>query len=51
MKDAVKWKTETPGFSKRNHNFYINKCGFKLVHIDQPKDLEEANYILEKEMK
>lgn len=50
-KDAVKWKTETPGFSKRNHNFYINKCGFKLVHIDQPKDLEEANYILEKEMK
>ena len=23
-----KWMTETPGFSKRNHHFYVNKCGF-----------------------
>lgn len=44
------WRTETPGFSKRNHNFYINKCGFKVVRIDNPKDKNEENYILEKEM-
>lgn len=49
--DAKKWSTETPGFSKRNHNFYVNKCGFKVVRIENPKDLEEASYILEKEMK
>lgn len=49
--DAIKWSTETPGFSKRNHNFYINKCGFHVVHIDNPKDLEEESYILVKEMK
>lgn len=49
--DAVKWSTETPGFSRRNHNFYVNKCGFKIVRIENPKDPEEASYILEKEMK
>lgn len=49
--DVAKWKTETPGFSKRNHNFYINKCGFKVVKIENPRDLEEESYIMEKEMK
>ena len=44
------WKTETPGFSKRNHNFYINKCGFKLIRIENPHDKYEETYILEKEM-
>lgn len=44
-----KWITDTPGFSKRNHNFYINKCGFKLVEIKNQG--EEELYILEKEMK
>lgn len=48
--DAVKWSTETPGFSKRNHNFYVNKCGFKIVRIENPKDLMEESYIMEKEM-
>jgi len=48
--DTVKWNTDTPGFSKRNHNFYINKCGFKVVKIENPKDKYEENYILEKEM-
>lgn len=49
--DAVKWRTETPGFSRRNHNFYVNKCGFHVVHIDNPKDIEECQFILEKEMR
>lgn len=48
--DTVMWHTETPAFSKRNHHFYINKCGFKVVKIDNPKDEEEAQYIMEKEM-
>jgi len=48
--DATKWATETPGFSKRNHHFYVNKCGFHVVRIDNPKDAEEESYILEKQM-
>lgn len=47
--DTVKWCTDTPGFSKRNHNFYVNKCGFKIVKIEKPKDKYEESYILEKE--
>lgn len=31
-----KWMTDTPGFSKRNHNFYVNKCGFKVIRIENP---------------
>ncbi|MBU3201936.1 GNAT family N-acetyltransferase [Clostridium estertheticum] len=45
------WKTETPIFSRRNHNFYVNKCGFHVVKIENPKDLEEGSFILEKRMK
>lgn len=48
--NTKKWKTETPGFSKRNHNFYVNKCGFKIVRIDNPKEKYEESYILEKDM-
>ena len=48
--DTRKWSTETPGFSKRNHHFYVNKCGFTVVRIENPKDVEEENYILEKKM-
>jgi len=43
------WKTETPGYSTRNHNFYINKCGFKVVKINNP-NTSHASYALEKEM-
>ncbi|NRY63691.1 GNAT family N-acetyltransferase [Clostridium beijerinckii] len=42
------WNTETPIFSHRNHNFYVNKCGFHVVKIDNPKDLEEGSFILRK---
>jgi GNAT superfamily N-acetyltransferase len=49
--DTKVWRTETPGFSKRNHNFYVNKCGFKVVKIEHPGDQLEESYILEKEMR
>lgn len=45
------WKTETPIFSHRNHNFYINKCGFHVVKIKNPKNIEDGSFILEKKMK
>jgi GNAT superfamily N-acetyltransferase len=44
------WKTETPGFSTRNHHFYVNKCGFKIYKIMNPKDKRESSYLLEKIM-
>ncbi len=48
--DTRVWQTETPGFSRRNHHFYINKCGFHVIRIDNPKDPEESSFILEKRM-
>ncbi|GAA0071155.1 hypothetical protein UT300003_26790 [Clostridium sardiniense] len=48
--NTKKWTTETPGFSKRNHNFYVNKCGFKIVKILNPHDLHIETYVLEKEI-
>lgn len=44
------WRTDTPGYSKRNHNFYINKCRFHLIEIKNPRDRYEEIYILEKRM-
>ena len=49
--DTIIWRTETPGFSTRNHNFYVNKCGFHVVKIENPMDKYECNYILEKEIR
>ena len=43
------WRTDTPSFQKRNHHFYVNKCGFKIVRIENPKD-EYPHFILEKRM-
>ena len=45
------WRTETPSYSRRNHNFYINKCGFKLYKIENPKDIKKGSYLMEKIMK
>lgn len=42
------WNTEPPIFSHRNHNFYINKCGFHVIEIQNPKDLVEGSFILKK---
>ncbi len=44
------WRTETAGFSRRNHYFYVMKCGFKIVKIENPMDKYESNYIMEKYM-
>ena len=45
------WRTETPIFSRRNHNFYVNKCGFHIVSIENPKDMHEGEYKMEKQMR
>ncbi len=45
------WRTETPGFSLRNHHFYLNKCGFRMVGIDDPGDGSGPGFVMEKEMK
>ena len=44
------WKSETPGFSLRNHYFYVNKCGFKIFHINNPKSKTKSIFCLEKVM-
>lgn len=44
------WRTDTPLFSRRNHNFYINKCGFYLTKIEKPRNIDEGMYVLEKWM-
>ena len=49
--ETVIWRTETPGFSKRNHNFYVNKCGFSIVRIVNPGNKYEELYQLQKVMK
>ncbi|MDD3164607.1 MAG: GNAT family N-acetyltransferase [Oscillospiraceae bacterium] len=49
--DTLVWRTETPGFSRRNHNFYVNKCGFSIVHIQDPHDAQERQFQMEKRMK
>ena len=46
--DTVKWGTETPAFSRRNHNFYVNKLGFHVIKIENPKDIREGSFIMEK---
>lgn len=49
--DTRVWRTETPGFSRHNHAFYVNRCGFHIVRIDDPKDWREAQYRMEKVMR
>ncbi len=45
------WKTETPAFSLHNHYFYVNKCGFSIVRIENREDGPMANYLMEKRIK
>ncbi|MDR2545960.1 MAG: GNAT family N-acetyltransferase [Lachnospiraceae bacterium] len=44
------WFTETPKYSTRNHHFYVNKCGFKIWKIENPKERDQGQYFLEKIM-
>lgn len=48
--NTIEWGTETPGFSKRNHNFYVNKCGFHIIRIEKPGDIDKESYIFRKIM-
>lgn len=51
--DTVIWRTETPIFSHRNHAFYINKLGFHVVAIENPREWfsGDGQFRLEKRMK
>jgi len=49
--DTLKWQTETPGFSSRNHVFYVNKCGFHIVNITDYKNKRGSSYHMEKIMR
>ena len=46
--DAVRWGTETIATSRRNHYFYVNKCGFSIVRVEGSGD--DAQYVMEKVM-
>lgn len=48
--NTILWKAETPAFSHRNHHFYINKCGFHVVEVKNPKDFKNAVFVLEKKI-
>lgn len=45
---AKKWEVETPSFSRTNHHFYVNKCGFAIYRIDDPKSPEFSIYKMHK---
>lgn len=47
--ETRQWRTDTPGFSKRNHHFYVNKCGFHVVKIEHPGNRKNESYLLEKD--
>lgn len=49
--DTKSWMTDTPGFAKRNHHFYVNKLGFEIIRIDNFGKQMEEMYIFEKKMK
>ncbi len=40
------WYAETPAVSYRNHYFYINKCGFRIVGVEGGRDRFEAKFKL-----
>jgi hypothetical protein len=43
------WTTVTPPCLMRNVNFYVNKCGFHIIRVDDPKG-DEAMFLFEKVM-
>ena len=42
------WTVETPAVSYRNHCFYINKCGFRVIAVEGGRDRFEAQFQLKK---
>ena len=43
------WTTETPPCLMRNVHFYVDKCGFHIIRINDPKN-EEAMFVFQKTM-
>lgn len=43
------WTTITPPCLMRNVHFYVNKCGFKIIRIDDPKS-PDAMFVFQKDM-
>lgn len=41
------WRTVTPPCLMRNVNFYVNKCGFHIIGLDNPKG-DEPMFVFEK---
>ncbi|MFA4861308.1 GNAT family N-acetyltransferase [Methanoregula sp.] len=44
------WTTETPTFLKKNVTFYVNKCGFHIISVKDPKN-DESMFLFQKIMK
>jgi len=44
------WTTETPPCLMRNIHFYVNKCGFHIIRVKDPKKEEEAMFVFQKTM-
>jgi len=43
------WTTETPTFLKKNVTFYVNKCGFHIIRVHDPKN-DESMFVFQKIM-
>jgi hypothetical protein len=43
------WTTVTPPCLMRNVHFYVNKCGFNIIRIDDPKS-PDAMFVFQKVM-
>ena len=44
------WTTETPTFLLKNVTFYVNKCGFHITGVKDPKQ-DESMFVFQKIMK
>lgn len=49
--NILRWRLETPGYSLRNHAFYIRKCGFEYVESRNPGHPRDESFILAKNRK
>jgi hypothetical protein len=43
------WTTETPTFLMKNVTFYVNKCGFHIIKVNDPKN-DESMFVFQKIM-
>ena len=43
------WTTETPTFLMKNVAFYVNKCGFHIIRVNDPKK-DESMFVFQKTM-